>query len=226
VKDEKLRDRLLLLGLVLIVAIPLALVLSGFARQVIVVPLLYVVWVGRLLVQSIPQFFLWAGFLLIVLILAARSLRAQRSTTKRRRRAREGLEGTTGYSGQVAVWARRVHLAAGGSYYYRWYLAQQLGKLAQDVLAYRRRLAPTQTRPFVTFSPEGSGRGSDIPPEVRAYLEASWRATLPRPARLPFISRLLHHLRLRPEISPLDLDPEQVVQFLERELEVGHQLED
>lgn len=216
---DGLRERLLLLGLVLLLAIPLVFVLRGGVREAIVVPVLYILWLGRLFLQSVPQSLLWALFLMVGLVVAVRSFRAARGSTQHSippRRVRGGA-----YSGPVWTWQRRIHLVARGSYY-EWYLAQHLGRLAQEVLVTRERLAPGQIKLHHLFS-DG---GLDAPPEVRAYLEAGLGSLPPRSVRFPRLARLLRRFRPPAQASPLDLDPERVVQFLERQLEVGRQLED
>ena len=114
----------------------------------------------------------------------------------------------------MAVWARRIELARHREYY-RWYLAKHLGRLAQEVLAYRARLAPDQIKSHQMF---GEDR-LDVPPEIMAYFEAGQRLTPPRPVRFPRLSRLISRLRSPAASPPLGLDPERAIRFLERQLE-------
>ena len=206
--------RLLLAGLVLLLAIPIMFVLRGVAREMIVVPLLYFLWLGRLLWQSLPQALLWILFLALGLYLAAKSLSVGRDRTHRMRPVRKPAIDEAGYPGSVAVWARRVELA-GRREYYRWYLAQHLGRLAQEVLAYRARLAPDQVKSHQVLREDRL----DVPPEIRAYFEAGQQLTPPRRVRFPRLSRLASRLRSPAESPPLDLDPERAIRFLERQLE-------
>lgn len=202
-----MRRRLLLLGLILLLAAPLMLVLRDFAREAIVVPLLYVLWLGRLLFQSIPQPLLWSLFLTLVLFVAVRSL------GKRERPARGTRETEAESPGRVRVWARRVQLAARGDYS-RWRLAHYLRKLILDVLAHRERLTPEQLKRRLGTGEVGA------PPAVQAYLRAG---LMPMPSGpLGLLSRLRQQLRSRARISPLDADLESAVQFLENQLEVSH----
>ena len=198
---------MLLLGLVLLMAAPLVLVLRDFAREAIVVPLLYVLWLGRLLFRSIPQPLLWSLFLTLVLFVAVRSLGKRGGSVGGMREAEAESPG------RVWVWARRIQLAARGDYS-RWRLAHYLRKLTLDVLAHRERLTSEQLKRRL-----GAGE-VHAPPAVQAYLRAG---LMPMPSGpIGFLSRLRHRLRPRARISPLDPDLESAVQFLENQLEVSH----
>jgi hypothetical protein len=205
--EDRTRKRLLLLGLVLLLAAPLVLVLRDFAREAIVVPLLYVLWLGRLLFRSIPQPLLWSLFLTLVLFVAVRSLGRRGGSAGGMREAEEE------YPGRVWVWARRIQLAARGDYS-RWRLAHYLRKLILDVLAHRERLTPEQLKRRL-----GTGE-VDAPPAVQAYLRAGLMLMPSGPIGL--FSRLRQQLRSRARTSPLDADLESAVQFLENQLEVPH----
>ena len=76
-------NRLLLAGLVLLAL--MALLIRGFVREIIVVPLLYGLWIAGLILQSAPQVLLWSLFILVALIAASRSLIAPRLSVRRRR---------------------------------------------------------------------------------------------------------------------------------------------
>jgi hypothetical protein len=204
---EQVRRRLLILGLILLMAAPLVLVLRNFAREAIVVPFLYVLWLGRLLFRSIPQPLLWSLFLALALSVAARSLGG------RERPARGMREVQAESPGRVRVWARRIQLAARGDYS-RWRLAHDLRKLTLDVLAHRERLTPEQFKRRL-----GTGE-VHAPPAVQAYLRAG---LMPMPSGpIGLFSRLRQQLRSRAQTSPLDPDLESAVQFLESQLEVPH----
>jgi hypothetical protein len=200
-----MRKRLLLVGLVLLLAVPLALALRTFAREVIVVPVLRILWLGYLFLQSIPQSFLWALLLVAALFISARSLIKSRMPTGEVR----GEE--TDRPGQVTVWARRIRWMTHGGYF-EWSLAQHLGRLFLAALAYREQLGRDQIRQYLQ-----AGQ-LDMPPEIRAYLQAGL-SPLP-PATVGFLSRLLRRFRPGERPSPLNLDPEQVVRFLEEQSEV------
>ncbi len=200
-----MRTRLLLLGLVLLLAIPLVLVLGDFARKAIAVPLLYILWIGRLLLNSIPQLPFWALLLAVALVVAGASL------VGRKKPKRKASKEETDYEGRVRVLTRWIHHAAEGGDYSKWRLAQCLGQLTQEGLACRGRLDPEQVKDHLQ-----SGE-VNAPPEIQAYLQAGLAPMSYRPAGL--FSRLSHRLRLSAQTFPIDLDPERAVQFLEDQLE-------
>lgn len=198
-----MKKRLLLAGLVLLSVVPLALVLRSFARDSIVTPVLYLLWLGHLLLQSIPQALLWALLLVISLLIFARSLiKGHRPTGEVHKAERDR-------PGQVTVWARRIHMMSRGSYY-QWSLARYLRRLFLAVMAYRERLSRERTRVLL-----GAGK-LDVPPRIRLYLEAALEPTSLRPLNL--FARLSQLLRLSKQESALDLDPETVVRFLEEQI--------
>ncbi len=210
-----MRKRLLLIGLVVLLAVPLALILRDFAREMVVMPFLYTIWLGRLVIQSIPQSLIWALFCMLAMLITLRSLAGR----ERPLQQAPGVE--MGYPGQVRTWARRIYLAARGDYS-GWRLAQYLERLILEVLAYRERLSTDQVKRRLALP----GEELDVPPEVQAYLQ-----TRPMPPSSgpvgPFpLSKLLYRLRLHAKPSSLDADLERVIEFLEGQLEVGRDSRD
>ena len=72
-------DRLALTSLILLLLGLLALIITGTVREVIVIPLLLLVWLARLIYESIPQVALWGVFLAIAALVAWKSLAAPRA---------------------------------------------------------------------------------------------------------------------------------------------------
>jgi hypothetical protein len=202
-----MRKRLLPVGIVLLLAVPLVLVLRDLAREVIVVPLLHLLWVGDLYFQSIPQALFWALFSMVALIIAARSLVRDKKPARKKRQTE-----TVG-EGQVQVLTRWIRYAAQGGYS-KWWLAQHLGELTCEVLAYRERITPGQMREQLR---DGD---LDAPPEVRAFLQAGLTLTFSRSVSL--FSRLRRRLRSSVQTSAPDADLERVVQYLEDRLEAQY----
>jgi hypothetical protein len=199
------RKRLWFLGLILVLAIPLVWVLKDFAREAIATPLLYVLWIGDLFFQSIPQVLFWTLFLASALIVAGRSL------IRGKKPAQQEREVETVRKGQVQVLTRWLHLAAQEDYF-EWRLARHLGELTSAVLAQRERTAIARTRQHLR---DGE---LDLPSEVQDYLQTGLTVTFSKSGS-PF-SRLLLRLRSRTHTTELDPGPENVVQFLENQLEV------
>jgi len=184
----------------------LALAVTGYMRDVIIIPLLYFFWGARLLYESIPQTALWGCFLAIALLIVLRGLLRPSAAATLQSATPAPLE-------RLAPWARLLHQAERDGLA-RWRLAQRLGILAQDVLAYREQDTPQHIRRRLD---DGS---QPVPPEVRAYLRAGMTAYQPL-GRSRRGRSLLARLGLRREPAPsdpLDLDPEQIVQLLEETL--------
>lgn len=197
------RRRLLILGGILLGVVLLALLLRGVVRQAVLMPLLYTWWVGRLLYRSVPQLVFWVLFMVGALLILWRSLF---------RRAGDPPK-TTGVvleerMGPVQTWARWLRRAR-SSYYSRWRLARLLAELTQEILIYQNQMTPTDARQSLEMG------SLEAPPEVRAYLQAGQgRRYFTR------FSELAYRLSGRGRHSPLELDPERAVQFLEERLEV------
>ena len=198
------RTRLLLVGLVLLLAIPLTLLLWNVARDMIVVSLLYILWIGRLVFRAIPQLFLWLLFIAIALSLVVKSL------VKQRKPAPEMHDREMPDPGRVGVWARRIYLVERGAFS-RWYFAQHLHKLILDVLAHHERV---ETRQIKQRLETGE---LDAPPEIQAYLWTGLARAFSKPS---FWSRLRRRLPLGMQAPPSDLDLESVAQFLEEQLKI------
>ena len=193
---------LLLLGLAL--AILLGLALQGVARQVIVLPILYLAWLAELIFRSIPGWLWWAWFLIIVAVIALRSLRGRARNAGPRRTQRLPVDGP------ARAWAIRVHTAKQGEYF-RWRLAHDLAELALQYTAYRdhRGLAKYDRGEYI--------QTLNAPPDVLAYLQAGLKAPPWQP--LNRLSRVTRFWRPIKDDSPLALDPAKAVQFLEGKLE-------
>lgn len=203
--DARVRNRLLLLGLLLLLIIPLALALRDAVREVIVIPLLYVVWFGGLLFNAVHQVFLWTIFLVIVLFLAVTSL------VRREKPMRRVQPVHPGNPGRVRVWAQRIYLMERGGYS-RWYVAQHLRRVILEIMAYHERLDIERIKPYLATGE------LETPLEIQVCLQVGLDPALSR-ARGIF-ARFWNRLRPGARVSPPDLDLESVVQFLEDQLEV------
>ncbi|OGF54138.1 MAG: hypothetical protein A2Z21_07125 [Candidatus Fraserbacteria bacterium RBG_16_55_9] len=189
------------LGLVLLLSSLLALLFQDFLREVIVVPLLYAYWFMRLYVESLPQSFLWALFMAAVIAIAVKSISAR---TAKSRHGHRGLQKER--QGKIEVWVERVRLAKRGKYF-RVRLARRLAEFSLETLAYRERRTPEEIREQLQ-----SGR-SGIPQEIETYLQAGLSMNIQNAD-----SGDTTRLRTRKN-SPLQLNPERVVEFLEHLLQ-------
>lgn len=190
-----MRKQLLSLGIILITALALAPLIRDFMREFVVIPLLYAFWIGRIIYDAIPQVVFWSCFLVVALLLASASLlRPGKPKSKT-------YEAKTGQRGRVETWANLIRQAPQEDYY-QWRLAQPLRELILETLAYEARLSAKEIKQGLMDDQ------LNLPPEIRTYLQASLKSLTYLPApRFPFGSR--------GPTSPLTLDPELVVQFLE-----------
>jgi hypothetical protein len=195
-------NRLALLGLILLLIGLLALIISGAVREVVVIPLLFLLWLMRVLYESIPQVVLWVGFLAIAAIVAWKSLAAPRATPP-------GLALTPIVRAPVAAWAGMFQRAANDRYA-RWLLAQRMGQLALELLASQEQRAARGVWQYL------HDESLDIPLAVRSYLQAGTRMYRPAP---PLWRRWRAWIaRQVPHPDPLDLDPEEIIQFFEHQV--------
>lgn len=191
-----MRARLVRLALVMLLAALLTPFLKDFIRDVLLLPLLYVAWLARIVFDSIPQVAIWIVFLVVALLVALRSLSGGRTGRLDTR------ETPVRVVGRIESWARLVDQAE-QEHYARWRLARELRKLTLAVLAGEKQLSQEQIMQDLKDNRLG------LPPEIRAYLQASMTSfSYFSPTRFWFWKEA-------PRSSALDLDPEQVLQFLE-----------
>jgi hypothetical protein len=208
------RKRLWLLALVLLLAVPLAFLLSrvfgGFVRDVVAVPILYLVWLGQLYLGIVPRVFFWGAFLLFGLALAITSMLVSPdgpgTDSGGAQRAAEIEYVTPGHVEQLASHINFVTRST----YFRRRLAQRLGRLMLQSLGYGEQYGPSRL--------ERGLDALDAPPEIRAFLREGRQLILPsRPAGIiAWLTRLLQGPE-RPSASGLAL--EHTVRFLEDRLE-------
>lgn len=187
--------RYLPLAAVLTITALLVLLLDNFLREVIIQPLLYVLWFGGLVLSSLHQSVFWGVLLLVALVLILRSLGAGPrvlATVPEKRYPTQG---------PVRRWALLLERAE-QQRFARWNLAQSLRKLSQELLS------PDERGPG---SRNKSAFEDRLPPEIEDYFNA----------KLPPAERVSLRQRLQSQQSspshPLDLAPTVVVDFLERE---------
>lgn len=176
-----------LLGLVLFFLV------NDFVREVLIKPILWLVWFLSLLIRSIPQGVFWVVFILIMLIITLSGLLGGgRKVSRTRKRPYRKL-------GSVEKWARLLENAR-TSAYSKWRLSQQLRRLSLQILAPANDHARLANR----LSSLG------LPEEIGLYFEAQ------QPSGYSFRERF--NLGATPPSSDLNLDPEMVIQFLEESL--------
>ncbi len=203
-----MRKRLIGVSLILLISIPLALFLHEFTREVFFSFLLRLSWFVRLYMDSLPQPILWAVFISIAIVVAARSLLKRRSTPEMT------SEAARFRMGRVHNLMQAISRTSEGLYF-KWRLAQHLLGLTLEMLAHQERTSQDRVRERLK-----SG-GLDAPSEIEAYLLAGLTPVLSTRSNL--ITRLKQAIMPTHRISPLDLDPERVIQFLENQMEIDHE---
>lgn len=202
-----MKKYLRLVGLILLLAVPLVLLFKDFTREVLVAEILYIVWRVRILFESLPQIPIWTLFLIVVLFVAVRSL------IKHRQPSPTSREVTAERQGPVYALSRRIERST-TSAYFQWRLARDLRTLVLEVLVYQHRISSEQSEQFLDVGT------LDAPPEVQAYLQTGLAPVYTLSAGL--LARLWQRLSPSTWDAAVDPDLEQVVQFLETQLEVQH----
>ena len=193
-----MRERLPAIGLALLLVGPLALLINGTIGDAVVVPLLFLWWATQVFYQSIPQVLLWAVFVLIAVLLVAKSFRRSSALLP-------PAEPQTVAQGRVVDWSRWLHDSSCDDHS-RWRLAQRLSQLAVETLAFRDQCPPSE------ISRRLDNGTLDIPPQLRAYLHAGSVPYWPKPRQRRWFGRPVQDT-LRAE--PLAIDPQLVIDFLE-----------
>lgn len=192
------RRRIIVAG-VLIVAALLAFPLRETIYETIVIPAAYVAWYVGLLYRSLSQGIWWWVVMAVVLMMLVFSL-----VPGPRYRGRERPKPRPP-QGPVENFAISMRRAEDGVYF-RWLVANRLGKLAYQILLQRE-----SGRPRSVFAPL---RGADWQPapELQKYLETGLHGSFvdfPYPRR-PFRTA---------QKTPLDLNVVEAVEFLESHVE-------
>ncbi len=195
------RRRVLLLALLFLSALIPAYLLHDLAERVIIVPLVYLWWLLRLYYSILPQLILWLLLIVVVLISAAVSL-APRFNTQWV--IKPEVKPAPGQIENLVGWLEKSQRNGN---YYKWLIANRLGKTAREILAQR------EGQPVSKKFGRLAGRDWAPPQKIDDYLDSGLNGSFgdfPRPAW----SR-----RGRPQKNtPLDMDPGQVLEFLENEM--------
>jgi hypothetical protein len=173
----------------------LAYTISEAVRQGLMLPLSYFLWRAGQFYRAVPQPLLWATVVVIVIYLVGLALVdiSLGAPTEDKASSRKG---------QVETLARSLERREQGIFF-KWQIANLLGDIATDILAYQDRLLPGRRL---------RARGWEPPPEVDRYLEAGLHSTF---ADYPSPSRF------RPKaVTPFDIDLGPVLDNLESQLDV------
>jgi len=151
----------------------------------------YMVWSLNVIGSVIPQQVLWILLLLLILYIAVGSFYGKQSEGRPTRKNAEPA------IGPVEARARWIEERQRGTFY-KWQLANLLGKVYQSI------------QDSVRYG--NSKNASSIPPQVRDYLNAGLTTS--------YVDYTTPTLFQKTELTPLDIELEQVVDFLEEQLEI------
>jgi hypothetical protein len=182
----------------LLAAVILAFGLQGFIWKSIIVPLIYIAWVIIAFLRSIRQDAYWymlvAVLAVIALISLLRHLRLENIKVMDHAPAK----------GPIKTLAANIRGVNGGPYF-KWVVAHQLGRLARGILIQREGEDVIPKRKL-------KGRDWEPPVEIQAYLESGLDRSFFETPRKGLFSR--------PSPTPLDVDMEQVIEYLESQMEM------
>lgn len=192
---------LILIGAVVIAGL-LAFPLRGMIYETIVIPAAFIAWNLSLLYRSYPQGIWWLVVMFIVFVMLVFSL-VPRSTS--RGRVEEKRKPPQGQVESLAINLRRAEQGI----YFKWVVANRLGKLAYNILRHREN-----DKPRSVFTPL---LGEDWEPtkDLQSYLETGLHGSF---ADFPNVSRFSGaHQK-----TPLDMNIREAVEFLESHVENGN----
>ena len=188
---------MILLGVVFLLAAGMAFYLQDIFRAVLFEPLSYLAWGLSIVYQSIAQLVYW------ILLVTGFTLMAFGSLYGKDPRRESVEDEKSSKQGPLENVARQISRLDAGMYY-KWLIANRMGKLARSILALRNGKA------FVSHG-ELDGRDWNPPDEVAAYLVSGLTRTFADYPRPRWFSR--------PQETPFDVDLDQVVAFLESQME-------
>lgn len=195
------RMRIFILAGALALALVLAFAMQEVIRETVIIPLTYFMWVLGIYYRAFPQIILWVCLVVIVLLMLFGSLD---SNFPRKEQVEDESKPVQGPVEGLAVLLEKAR----GGIYVKWQVAHRLGKLARDLLIQRGdRVNSKVVAPL-------SGRDWRPSDTVGEYLEVGLNgsfADYPNP-RWPFS---------RPQKTPLDLDVNEAVEFLEEQMETN-----
>ena len=188
------KDHWLILGLV-VLAVLIAFPMRGIVYQLIIVPVAYLIWALYLLYRLTPQLIWWILLFVLIVIPLGNSLFPENYSVQK---VPLKLKPPQGPVETLAQWMNKSH----GGVYFKWLVANRLGRLAYQMLAQRETHHIRSV-----FAPLANAEWMPSKP-VQDYLEAGLHGSF---ADFPQASA--PWARSMP--TPLDKDITDVVQSLE-----------
>lgn len=193
-----MKRRPVLLGIFFLVAAGMAYFLQDLIHSVLFEPLSYLIWGFSIFYRSVAQLVYWVLLVIGVTLMAFGSLYGK--GWKRELVEEEKLPP----EGPLEAAARQISRTNQGGVYYKWLIANRIGKLARAILILRNGQAGSSSSAL-------DGRDWNPPDEVAAYLVSGLTQSFADYPRRRWWSRPLE--------TPFDIDLNQVVTYLESQLE-------
>jgi hypothetical protein len=149
--------------------------------------------------RVIPQTLVWIALILVVLFTSARAILISIPVGKKLIQKQKISPGPVEHLSALVEKQRR-------GIYYKWLIANRLGKVARELLDQRE--GQRLTKRFTRLT----GRNWDPPLGVEAYLESGLNGSFADYPQSRWLS---------PRPTPLDEDPRHVIEYLEDEMEIG-----
>ena len=199
-----MRNRLITIGVIIIVSAVLAFVLGDFIHHNIILPIANIlnkfIWVVQLFIESIDQVIFWISFLIIALLIASGSLFNPAKVSH------PPGKSALIHKSRFAIWQERIKNLHRGDYF-KWRLAKNLGGLALEAIAFRQGITVDQALIHL------KEKQLDVPDEICAYIIAGQRSSPFKEDTLSVRGR-----KSRNSLLPLELDPGILLDFLDTQL--------
>jgi len=187
-----------LIVIVVAAAVVISFILRDAIQRNVILPLAYLWWLLKLYYRAIPQLILWVLLVLAVFVSMFRLIPIKNLFRRIRKIEQKPAVGPIE---NAALWIKK----SPGGIYYKWLIANRLGKVARELLDQREGRI---RKGFVRLS----GRDWNPPGEVDAYLETGLNGS--------FADFPQSGWWAKP--TPLDVNPQQVIDYLENEMETSH----
>lgn len=190
------RRRLIVL---VVIAFAISFLLRDAIQEMVILPLAYLWWLFKLYYRAVPQLILWVLLVLVVFVSMFRLVPIKNIFRRTRKIEQKSVIGPIE---SLAHWIKK----SPGGIYYKWLIANRLGKLARELLDQREGRV---RKNFIRLS----GKNWNPTDEVDIYLETGLNgsfADFPQP----------QWWRKKP--TRLDINPQQVIDYLENEMETSH----
>ena len=184
---------------IVVTAFAISFLLRDAIQELVILPLAYLWWLVKLYYRAVPQIVLWV---LLVLVVFVSMIRLVSIKNLFRRKQKIEQKPVAGPIENIALWIKK----SPGGIYYKWLVANRLGKVARELLDQREGRV---RKGFARLS----GKDWNPPYDVDAYLETGLNGSF---ADFP----QSHWWKIKP--TRLDVNPQQVIDYLENEMETSH----